>query len=195
MAALAGPFNLRFQPLEGLQAAQHTGIHQCAQHQAHQAHGQQQLFQQLLRDALAHREALSHLHPQALAGGLAAVVHLQQGHAHGAAVHLCVVQQRLAQRDGLCGRRRQLSVAQQKATWGGRHHVGDAVGGVLLQDVLCGFGKVHQQPIAHRLDLPRERAHRLGQRLVNAFFAVLQRNAPRQKATRQPQHQLGQQQP
>ena len=26
MAALAGPFNLRFQPLEGLQAAQHTGI-------------------------------------------------------------------------------------------------------------------------------------------------------------------------
>ena len=57
----------------------------------------------------------------------------------------------------------ELSVAQQKATWGGRHHVGDAVGGVLLQDVLCGFGKVHQQPIAHRLDLPRERAHRLGQ--------------------------------
>ena len=72
-------------------------------------------FEQLLRNALAHREALRHLHAQALARLWRTVVHLQQGHAHRTVVHTRVVQEGFAHVHVHRRGRGQLRIAQQEA--------------------------------------------------------------------------------
>ena len=187
---------LRLQPLERPQATGNAAVHQHTQHGAQQQQGRQHVGHQLLGDALLHRQAFGHLDPHALRCQRFAVVQIQQGHPHRLAVDRGVVQARHATgRLGLVGRAGQHAITQQKLAWRRGHGVADAVFGVLLDDVLRRTRKINQQARAHRLDLPRQREHRLCERLVNAFFSVAQGNAVSQHPAHQPEHQLGQQQP
>ena len=138
---------------------------------------------------------MGHLHPQSLRGVSLAVIHFQQRDPHRFLVNGGVVQHGRSGGGGQPDGVGQRAVAQQEAPGRRGHHVTHPVFGVLFQDILGRFGKVNQQAGANRLDLAGQRAHRLGEGLVNAFFGIAQGHAVSQCAAHQPQHQLRQHQP
>ena len=181
----------RFQAFERPQPARDAAIHQHAQQHAQRQQRQQHVGHQLTGHALLHGQAFGDLHAQALRCVVVAVVHFQNGHTHRLAVQRRLVDTRLACRNHELRRwRRQLPIAQHKLAGWRRHHVAQAVGRVLFQNVLRGARKINQQTRANRFDLPRQRPHRLRQRLVQALAGIVQRHAPGQHAAGQPQHQL-----
>ena len=187
---------LGFQALQRRQAAPDAGIHQQAQQQAQQQQRHQHVAHQFTGNALLHRQAFGDLHAHGLLRVAFAKTQVDSRQTHRLALQREVVEHGLVFGDGQSlGRAGQARVAEQEAARGRGHHVKHAVAGVLFDDVLGRLREIHQQTRAHRDHLTRQRAHRLGERLVDGFFREGEGGAVGQYAARRPQHQLRQQQP
>ncbi|MCY1362105.1 hypothetical protein D9M69_488060 [compost metagenome] len=177
------------------QPAPDAAIHQQAQQHTQRQQRHQHVGHELARDALLHRQALADLHAQDLRRAGLAVAHVQRHDAQRPAVEHAAVEHRVAGHQRRVGWRRQALVAEQELARRRGHHVADAVVGILLQHVLRGLGEVDQQARTDRLDLARQRPHRLRERLVDALLDVRQGEAIGQQTAAGPEHQLRQQQP
>ena len=195
---------LGLQTRQGLQAAHDAGIHERAYDKAQQQKRHDHVKHQLTRDTLTHREALGYLHTQALRACRFAKLQFNRGNAQWPRLHAIAIDHRLVELRigaGLQAREDswrwlgQLGIAQDELPrWAG-DHIAHLVFGIFFNDGLRRFRKINQEPRSDGLDLPRKRAHRLRQRLINALLGIRERDAISQAAADQPEQQLRQQKP
>ena len=192
------------QPRDRRQARPDAGPHDHAHQHDQDRQWQHRVDQQPAREQLAVGAGARHLHQHGLLGaGVLAELQVQRGHPHrrdgagAVGLDLAVVELGLAQRRAGRHRRRtgQVAVAQDELARRRADGVEQLVARVGLEHVLRGAWEVDQQPVAHRLDLARERARGLQQRRVDRLVGVAAGEPVAEDRAGQPQHHLRQQQP